>query len=335
MIVAKRAFDTAIMQNFKQQAADTFPIKMIEIEKIKPNEKNFYAVEEIELLAEDIDRQGLRHNLVVLEDDDEYKIISGHRRFAAVSFLISAGKWNSRFLPCSVSAARSDPEEMLDLVMLNATARVISDRDVMLQFEKIDEIFRENKDLAGTGGRVRDKIAGALGVSPAQVGKLENIKRNASEEIKAAVMDGSMSISTANEAARLDEEAQRELVREVGASGVTNRLAKAKREEKSAPVRDERTDFYADIDDEKVDTSIHFPRDCEDAEVDISIRMEDKTAAEIDEMCDSGMLNSIIEGYVLLALEELGLADEAGNLRFSRFFDEHSAAEARARVGEL
>ena len=57
--------------------------------------------------------------------------------------------------------------------------------------------------------------------------------------------------------------------------------------------------------------------------------MLQKSREEIDEMCDSGIFNEIIQGYVLYALDELGID---AKIRMSAIFDEVSASEARARA---
>lgn len=60
-----------------------------------------------------------------------------------------------------------------------------------------------------------------------------------------------------------------------------------------------------------------------------------KKPEEIDEMCDSGMFNSIIKGYALLTLDELGLTEEYGrrfDTTLSDVFNFKSAADARKRT---
>ena len=66
----KLIIDTSIATDIKSAASDSFKdnIKMIEIGKIKESMDNFYSLSDIEILAEDIERQGLKHNLVVVED---------------------------------------------------------------------------------------------------------------------------------------------------------------------------------------------------------------------------------------------------------------------------
>ena len=86
--MAKRQISTAISADLKAASADSFAdnIKMLDVSEIMPNKDNFYTMSSIELLAEDIERQDLKHNLVVAKDknSDKYWLISGHRRFEAV-----------------------------------------------------------------------------------------------------------------------------------------------------------------------------------------------------------------------------------------------------------
>jgi len=94
----KMQLDTAIVTDMKAVASDSFKdnIRMIEVDKIKPCLDNFYSIGEIEMLADDIERQGLKHNLVVTEDAENtgyYFIKSGHRRFTAIQHLISENRY--------------------------------------------------------------------------------------------------------------------------------------------------------------------------------------------------------------------------------------------------
>ena len=74
--------------------------------------------------------------------------------------------------------------------MLNATQRKYSDADTMREYEELTRIFKE---LEAEGkpikGRIRDRIAEALNVSSAQVGKLDNIKHNAIPDVEKAVKE--------------------------------------------------------------------------------------------------------------------------------------------------
>lgn len=211
-------FDTSIMTDMRAASSDSFKdnIQMIEVSKLKPSLDNFYVLSEIELLADDIERQGLKHNLVVTEDADAlgtYFIKSGHRRFTAIKFLIEQNRYTSKYVPCLVDGTKTQSENVLDLIMLNATTRVMSDAELYKQYEVLRDTLEQLK-LEGkkVKGRLREQVAKILNVSPAQVGKIENIRHNAVEEVQEAVEQGDLSIATADKIAKLSEGEQQEIV---------------------------------------------------------------------------------------------------------------------------
>lgn len=213
----KLQLDAAITKDMKSAAFDSFidNIKMIDVTEILPSEKNFYEMSAIELLADDIEREGLKHNLVVVKDPSTgcYEVKSGHRRLAAIELLIKEKRIKNTKIPCIVDGEKTEAENEFDLIMLNATQRKYTDAETMSEYEHLSETLKALKDEGkGLSGRIRDNIATLLGVSNGQVGKLDNIKNNAADEVKKAVKSGEMSISTANEVAKLAPEKQKEIV---------------------------------------------------------------------------------------------------------------------------
>lgn len=210
--------DSAIVADIQTVNADSYidSLKMIDIDLIEPNKNNFYEISEIEALADDIERQGLMTALVVLEQNGgKYELISGHRRLVALKSLIADGRRRNGKVPCFIKGAKPNTETELDLIMLNATQRKYSDADTMREYDELTRIFKELEAEGKTiKGRIRDRIAEALNVSPAQVGKLDNIKHNAIPDVEQAVKAGDMSISTANEVAKLAPEKQQEIITE-------------------------------------------------------------------------------------------------------------------------
>ena len=234
----KRKFDTAIMADMQSVAGDSFKdfIRMIAIDKVKASTDNFYSMSDLELLADDIERQGLKHNLVVREDKanpDSFFIVSGHRRFAAIQLLTEQGRYRSQYVPCYVSTAETEAEAMLDLIMLNATTRRMTDSEYMQQYEYLEQTLKE-LDAVGepVNGRMRERIAKALKVSSAQVGKIENILHNGIDEVQQAVRSGEMSISTASAVSSLPEEEQQKLTSEKPISEIKTKDAKERKTSK-------------------------------------------------------------------------------------------------------
>lgn len=239
--------DNTIATDIKSAASDSFKenIQMIEINKIKTSMDNFYSMNDIEILADDIERQGLKHNLVVSEDSrnpDTYFIKSGHRRFVAIQHLISENRYGSKFIPCFVDGRKSKSENILDLIMLNATSRVMTDSELFKQYEVLKGTLEQLKNEGiKVKGRLREKVAEMLNVSSAQIGKIENIKHNAVDEVKEAVESGDMSISTANSIATLPEQEQKELLNNNDISKITAKDIK-NHKEKTMPLQPDTTE---------------------------------------------------------------------------------------------
>ena len=217
--MAKRQINSTISANLKAATADSFTdyIEMLDVSEIVPNGDNFYELSDIEPLADDIERQGLKSNLVVAKDGDsgKYLLISGHRRLEAVKLLIKEGRRNSTKVPCYINGEKTQAESRLDLIMLNKTQRKYSDADVMQEYERLTETLKElESEGKKISGRLRENIASMLNVSTAQVGKIENIKHNAIPAVEKAVKTGEMSISTANEVAKLQPDQQEKIIKE-------------------------------------------------------------------------------------------------------------------------
>lgn len=318
----KFTIDTSIATDIKSAASDSFKdnIKMIEIGKIKESMDNFYSLSDIEVLAEDIERQGLKHNLVVSEDSNEpdtYFIKSGHRRFTAIKQLVREGKYSSKYVPCLVDGCKTKDENILDLIMLNATTRVMKDSELYKQYEVLKETLERLKaDGMKVKGRLRDKVAEALNVSSAQVGKIENIKHNAVGTVIEAVENGELSIATADSIAKLPEEEQEELLEEKEISSIRTKDVKEKKESKpSADVKNglssltvsDESGAEDELSDEEVDTNINFS-DSPDDKPDTLISDELD-----DEEVELSKWEAAIKGYALLAAERAGFTTEQKN----------------------
>lgn len=339
----KRTIDTSIAADIKSAASDSFKdnILMIEIGKIKTSLDNFYSMSDVDILADDIERQGLKHNLVVVEDKNEngtYLIKSGHRRFAAIQQLVSENRYNSKYIPCLVDGSKTKEENILDLIMLNATTRVMSDSEIYKQYEVLKETLanlKANGDYK-LKGRMRDKLAEALNVSSAQVGKIENIKHNAVEEVKEAVANGDMSIATADTMAKLSEEEQVDIINEKPVTEITTKDVKERKEKKSAekkkeapvetavePVEEENEEEFLENSETADETTTEeeadeFPSDEEiraaaEKQIKLTKWAQSVSQEQLQFLLDGGWYNSAIKGYLLLAAEEALFTNEQKN----------------------
>lgn len=310
---------TAIAQNTQSDN-----IRMIDIDQLHESQANFFEVERIEEFAYTILGQGgVKDNLVVRPlDSGGYEIVSGHRRRAAVKYLLEHGESISRLLPCLIQSYSDEDSMMLDLILLNVSARQLSDQELWQSYENLNAILKRKKEAGEKFGRVREKIAEILGVSPSQVGKMQNVDRNAIEPVKEAVATGAISISTANVIAQLDEEQQEEL-----ASGDLSEV-KPKEIKKVTPKVDTSSNFSDNTD---IAESINAPTperqsspthdtDIESFSADEKKHLQEYrkllswaqslTREQIDFLCDGGWYNNTMKGYLIIAAKEAGFTDE-------------------------
>jgi ParB-like chromosome segregation protein Spo0J len=167
--------------------------------------------------------EGIEQNLVVKpEAHGKYEVIAGHRRRLAVLKLISEGKEEYRYMPCRVKHETDDIKDKLSLILTNSTTRELSDWEKVQQAKQLKELLtqykkaleEENKgkpkEERERMGRIREIVAEMLNISTTQVGRMEAIENNLSEEFKGELKKGNINISTAHELSRQDEQKQKE-----------------------------------------------------------------------------------------------------------------------------
>ncbi len=137
----------------------TDSIEMIDIDELHDSKDNFFVVERIEEFAETILGQGgVKDNLIVRPlETGGYEIISGHRRKAAVRYLLDNGENISRYLPCLVQDYADDDTKLLDIILMNVSARQISDSELWKSYEILSNIFQNKKSSGEKFGRIRDR----------------------------------------------------------------------------------------------------------------------------------------------------------------------------------
>ncbi len=258
--------------NIIAQNTRTDNIKMIDIDELHDCPDNFFEVNRIDELAEAIlDQGGIKDNLVVRPlETGGYEIISGHRRKAAIRLLLDSGESISRFLPCLVQHYADDSTRMADLIMLNLTTRQLSDKEKWQSYEALERIFSNEKSQGNKFGRTRERLAQSMGVSTSQIGKMENISHHAIPEVIDALKSGDISISTANEIARLETTEQAELM-EQGVENISHKDLRKKNLADRTAKRDKekKVDIY-------VTNSEDTPAEEGDQKVDIYVKKQEK-----------------------------------------------------------
>lgn len=206
----------------KELATNDFQITYIDIEKLIPNEKNEgFSMNEIEDLKTSILEVGLEQNLVVAQnDDDTYKILTGHRRYMALSELVSEGNEKFKKVPCIVKDLSkidlpidAETKELYAIATTNAEVRKNTDADRLKLMEMLSIVYDKLKENGyGNLGRRRDFIAERLGVSSSTVKILSYVDKNLTEELKEDFKNEKIPLTVANELAHLDEKEQSKFI---------------------------------------------------------------------------------------------------------------------------
>lgn len=187
-------------------------ISFIPRERLRQNEKNFYATSSIDELADSIALNGLIEPIIVRPVRDgsgDYRIISGHRRFLAICELAKDEPERWSRVPAIIREPASDILEELLLIEANRATRVMSSADTMRQAERYRELLAELKNQGvEIPGRLRDAVAEAMQISASRLARLDVIRKNLSPEWMEAFETGSLSESAAYELARLPQEQQ-------------------------------------------------------------------------------------------------------------------------------
>lgn len=183
-------------------------VKMIDIDQLQANEKNFYKVgkKDLDDLKSSIEISGILDPPSVCKaDGDKYRIISGHRRCEAVRQLVKEGRKDLRMVPCFIRSPQSAEMEELELIWANATSRVLSSPELAQQADRVEELLYQLKEQGVEfPGRMRDHVAQACKISRTKLANLHAIQTN----LRAPLLDmwrkGTLNDAQALELSRLD-----------------------------------------------------------------------------------------------------------------------------------
>ena len=204
----------SVSQNVKKaneiEAKNNFNVQYIDIKDIERNKKNFYEIVNVDELAEDIKMNGLNHNLVVRKlDNGKYELISGERRYTALTQLVEQGNEIFALVPCKVIEANDIDSEII-LIQANAQTRELTEIEKLGQVKRLTELYKtKKKNGEKVPGKIREIIANDLKLSPTQVGRYERINKNLIPELKEILENGNLTIANASEFSSLSEDNQK------------------------------------------------------------------------------------------------------------------------------
>lgn len=192
---------------------DTRRIEKIPLAKLVPDPDNFYSMQRIESLADNIATAGLQQPIVCYVtpgNPDTYTVLSGHRRRAALQILAEENpeKWTEA--DCIVE--RDDvPLEArkLRLLLANRDTRKLTSADLSREATDMEKYIVALKEQGYEfPGRMQDYVAKMLETSKTKLSKLKIIREGLTDGWLKLWQDGKLTDETAYKLAHQSAELQ-------------------------------------------------------------------------------------------------------------------------------
>ena len=153
-------------------------IEYIPIGQIEADPGNFYDLPKLDELANSISIIGLQEPVVVRPvEDGRYRIISGHRRTAALRILIDRGEHDDKVMCIVERQQESEALTQLKLIMGNSENRVLTSAEQARQVEETQQlIYQLKKEGFDFPGRVRDYVSDICKISTGKIARLQVIR---------------------------------------------------------------------------------------------------------------------------------------------------------------
>ena len=187
--------------------------------EVKAAQENTHQkLENIEELADSFLHVGQEQPTVLARVNGEYRIIDGHRRNAANILNLERGhkeyeKVLYRFMDMS--------EAMYELRLLAGSGYTQEltayEKTRLVEHTKAALIRAKEEDGLEIQGKMRDLVAAMINESSTNVARMDEINNNATPEIKEQLKEGNLGITAAYEAAKLDEDEQKEIAEKAAA----------------------------------------------------------------------------------------------------------------------
>lgn len=233
--MASTPFDITSILNRKtrQQSEEKDGYKAIKLnyKDIVITKHNKYSMDEISELATGIHMAGeLQQPLALGKVGDEFWLVSGHRRHAAIDMLVQEGEEQFAEVDCRYKPM-TETEFRMELLIGNTFNRKPTDYDKMIEAQEWKDLLQQMKKEGSfkpeKGSRTRDYIAAIMGEATGTIGTLQQISNNATDAVKEQFEAGTINMTAAAEASKLPEEDQNAIA-EAAAAGQETRAAEIK-----------------------------------------------------------------------------------------------------------
>ena len=221
--------------------------------EVKPSATNFYSQNDIEELADSFLTVGQQQPTVLARINNEYRIVSGHRRNLANCLLLDRGHneyERVRYLYKDMTEATFE----LSLLVGNAFNRELTAYEKMEQAARLKKALIRAKEEDGLEiqGRMRDIIAATLKESTSNIARMEQINNSLSDSAKEQFKNGNMGITAAYETSKLTEDEQEAIAdryasgEDVRAKEIAEKVTEKKVAEKAKKEAKEKENVAAD-----------------------------------------------------------------------------------------
>lgn len=188
----------------------------IDIDKLVSDERNFYELSDIDGLVRNIELIGLQQPIRVREvsgNSEQYRIVSGHRRRAALQKLVDEGKEQFREVHCIVETVEcSEAMQELRLIYANSDTRKMSPMDLSRQAQRVEALLYQLKEEGFEfPGRMRDHVAQACQTSKSKLSRLKVIREKLSSLWMPYFEKNELNEACAYALAQMTEENQRKI----------------------------------------------------------------------------------------------------------------------------
>ena len=206
------AFDLAsVLKDVPDLGTNREQIEYIKLDLIDEDPNNFYALSDIDKLADNISLCGLQQPIRVRKQENgRYKIVSGHRRRAAVELLAheKPEQWNE--VPCIIETDPASPAlQQLRLIYANSSTRVMTSAEYSKQADEVTKLLYQLKEEGYEfPGRMRDHVAQAVGISKSKLSRLNVIREKLADFWVPYFEDNSLAEQTAYLLAQLPRNEQ-------------------------------------------------------------------------------------------------------------------------------
>ena len=310
--------------NLNTMMSQANQIKEIPVDMLIPyhNHKfSLYTGERLQDMVASVKQNGILIPIIVqpINDGESYEILSGHNRVNAAKI---AGMKN---VPAVIKEGLSEDEAELYVVMTNTNQRgfnelKISEQAAVLSMRR-SKLFSEEKrkaiaeELAVLEGKQKKKnkleqTGEDYGLKKDTVARLLRVDMLI-DGFKPWVDSKVLSVRAAVELSYIPTEGQEQLytaIADKGEMGIKIDMKKAK------TLRKAYTNSGIISDDELLDLLDGTPKEK-------TVKAPNLSQAEIYAVCDSGAMNSLIEGYCRKVFADLGLADKLNEYAFASLFE--------------